>query len=199
MSLERTRLQKFLVAAGFGGIPFVACFVVLGAAAPGYDSLRNPISALEFTSFGVAQRANFFIFGMVLCAFGVGLRNELGQGRGAALIPAFQVLGGIGVIGDALFVSNPMHMVCDLIAFNSALIVVFFFAWRFGREPRWKGWRAYSILTALLMMGFLTAFGIANHFSGPSGLMEKLASCMRSIWSVVFAARLLGGDYLDGR
>jgi Protein of unknown function (DUF998) len=198
LSAARSGLQKALLAAGFGGILFIATYVALGLLAPGYNSLRDTISAIEFATIGAAQRANFFLFGLLLCAFAAGLRRELVGGRGAALIPFFQALGGMGVIGDAVFIQNPLHLVCDLVAFNSALIVLFLFAWRFGREPAWKGWRAYSIITALTMMAFLTVFGFALHLGGPAGLMEKLASCVRTLWSALFVANLLGGKSLAG-
>jgi hypothetical protein len=124
------------------------------------------------------------------------LRSELGAGRGAVLIPFFQFLSGVGVAGDAIFIHEPLHLVCDLIAFNSALLVLFLFAWRFSGDARWKGWTAYSILTALLMMAFLTAFGVANHLGGPAGAFEKLASLMRTSWSVVLVSQLYSGRTL---
>ena len=194
--MQRTSLQKCLLSVGFGGILFISTFVLLGIAAPGYDSIRNTISALEFTPLGVAQRANFFVFGLLLCCFAAGLRQELSQGRGAVLIPFFQALGGIGVIGDAIFIYEPLHLICDLIAFNSSLIVLFLFGWRFRREAEWKGWSAFSIATAILMMLFLTAFGFTNHPGGPAGVMEKLASGTRTLWSVLFVGRLLSGKSL---
>jgi hypothetical protein len=88
-------------------------------------------------------------------------------------------------------------MVCDLIAFNSALLVLFLFAWRFWNDTRWKGWTAYSIISALLMMAFLTAFGFANHVGGPAGAMEKIATAWRSLWSALLTAKLLAGARLD--
>ena len=196
--LQRSPTQVLLLATGFSGVLFISVFLTLGALAPGYDSMRNTISALEFTSVSGGQRANFFIFGILLCCFAVCLRRELVPGRGAVLIPLFQVLSGIGVIGDAIFIYEPLHLVCDLVAFNSALMVLFLFGWRFRREPAWKGWSAYSIGSAIAMMAFLAAFGFANHFGGPAGLLEKLATCTRSIWSALLAARLLGG-YRLGR
>jgi len=192
----RSGLQFSLLATGFAGVLFIAAYVALGLLAPGYDSARDTISALESTTLSAAQRANFFVFGALLCAFALGLRRELVGGRGAFLIPFFQAAGGIGVIGDAIFIFNPLHLACDLVAFNSALLVLFLFAWRFRREPGWKGWTAYSIVTALVMMAFLAAFGFANHLGGPAGLMEKLASCTRTLWSALFAGRLLAGRHL---
>ena len=196
VKLARSRTQTFLLAAGFGGVLFIVAYVILGALAPNYDPVRQTISALEFTALSVAQRINFFIFGVLLCLFAVGLRGELDHGKGAMLIPFFQLLSGLGVIGDALFIHEPLHLVCDLITFNSALLVLFLFAWRFRGDSRWTGWAAYSIITAVLMMAFLTAFGFANHAGGPAGAMEKLATVWRSLWSALLTARLLAGARL---
>jgi len=188
--------QRMLLLCGFGGLLFIGVFVVLGALAPGYSQLHDTISAIEFTPLGAAQRANFALFGALMCGFAVAMRNELSPGRGSAVIPLFQTLGGLGVIGDAIFIYEPLHMVCDLVAFNSALLVLILFAWRFKREEQWRGWSAYSIGTALLMMLLLSAFGFMNHVGGPAGAMEKLASAIRTAWSAALAARLLGGARL---
>ena len=194
--MQRSNRQRALLAAGFGGVLFILTYLTLGALAPGYDALRDTISALEFTTLGLAQRINFLIFGMTLCTFAVALRRELGTGRGAVLIPIVQCMAGVGVIGDAIFAHEPMHMVCDLIAFNSSLLVLFLFAWRFANDGRWKGWTALSILTAVLMMSFLTAFGVTNHVGGPAGLFEKLASVTRTTWSVLLLRALYAGRVL---
>jgi Protein of unknown function (DUF998) len=196
IGVHRSKAQTALLAAGFGGVLFVMTFFVLGAMAPGYDALRETISALEFTALGFAQRINFFVFGLMLIAFAFALRRELGGGRGAILIPAFQCLSGIGVAGDAIFIHEPLHTVCDLITFNSALLVLFLFAWRFSGDGRWRGWTAFSIVTAVLMMAFLTAFGVANHLGGPAGAFEKLASLTRTSWSALLVGRLYSGRRL---
>lgn len=197
MNTVRSGFQVFLLAAGFAGILFIAAFVILGLLVPGYNFARDSISALEFTRRGAAQRVNFFVFGLLLCAFAAGLRRELAGGSGAFLIPFFQAVGGVGVIGDAIFIYEPLHTACDLVAFNSALLVVFFFAWRFRHETGWRGWTTYSMVTGLTMMASLAAFGFANHLHGPAGLMEKLASSIRTLWSAIFVARLLSGKHLD--
>ncbi len=197
--IRRSGVQSLLLATGFSGVFLFSVFTILGALAPNYSFAHDTISALEFTPLGVAQRANFFAFGLFLCAFAAALRPELAPGWGSVVIPLFQLFSGIGVIGDAVFIHDPLHLVCDLIAFNSALIVLFTFAWRFRRENRWKGWGTYSLITAILMMALLAAFGAANHLGGPAGLLEKLAASTRTLWSAVFAARLLAGARLDQR
>jgi len=196
-SAPRSGLRKLLLATGFSGVVFFSVFTILGALAPNYSFARDTISALEFTPLSFAQRANFFVFGLLLCAFAAGLRGELAGGRGGVIIPLFQLFSGIGVMGDAIFIHDPLHLVCDLIAFNSALLVLFTFTWRFWRDGRWKGWATYSILTAILMMALLAAFGAANHLGGPAGLLEKLAASTRTLWSALLAGRLLSGARLE--
>jgi hypothetical protein len=183
--------QVLLLSSGFAGLLFIAAFLLLGTVATPYNPVRDTISALEFTSLALAQRLNFAGFGILLIAFAVALRMKLHPGRGAQLIPFFQFLSGMAVIGDGLFIHEPLHMVCDLVAFNSALLVPLLFAWRVWPDPRWRPWAYYSIATALLMMSCLTAFGMANHSGGPAGVMEKLATVPRTVWSALLTIKLL--------
>jgi len=196
-SAGRSQALRLSLVTGFGGVLFFIGFVVLGLVARDYSSARDTISALEFTTVSSMQRINFLVFGLLLCAFAVALRLELASGRGAKLIPLFQLIAGLGVIGDAIFIHDPLHLICDLVGFNSALLVLLLFAWRFRYDVRWKGWGAYSIVTAMLMVAFLTMFGLANHFGGPAGAMEKLATATRSVWSALLTIRLLRGVRLN--
>jgi hypothetical protein len=195
-SKVRSRAGTLMLLGGFGGISFIATFVVLGFTTPGYDSLHETISALELTPIGLGQQINFFVFGVLICFFALGLRRELQQGFGAELIPLFQFFGGLGVIGDAIFIRSAPHLACDLVAFNSSLCVLFLFGWRFRGDRRWPGWSAYSIFTAIAMMTLLFGFGMALHFGGPAGLLEKLAAATRTVWSVLLVSRLLAGARL---
>ena len=191
----RAHSTTLMLLAGYGGILFIATYLFLGFVTPGYNSLRDTISSLELTPYGLAQQINFFVVGTLNCVFALGLRREMREGFGRVLIPAIQFLAGLGVIGDAIFIHGMPHLTCDLITFNSALCVLFLFAWRFRRDPNWRGWTAYSIFTAIAMMAFLFGFGMANHLGGPAGLLEKTATILRTIWSILFVSRLL----LDNR
>jgi hypothetical protein len=188
--------QVVFLFSGFAGLLFISTFLLLGSIATPYNPVRDTISALEFTSLGLAQRLNFALFGLLLIAFAFALRIELRHSRGARLIPLFQFLSGLAVIGDGLFIHEPLHMVCDLVAFNSALLVPLLFAWRSWPNLRWRAWAYYSIAAALLMMSFLTAFGLANHSGGPAGVMEKLATVTRTLWSTLLTIKLLRGARL---
>lgn len=192
----RPRSTAVLLAMGYGGVLFIVSFTVLGFLAPGYDSLRDSISALERTPLHLAQQINFFLFGVLLSLFSLGLHREMQAGFGATLIPVFQFLAGLGVIGDAIFLRPVPHMMCDILAFNASLGVLFLFAWRHRHDPRWRGWSTFSVAAAIAMMVLLFSFGLADHYGGPAGLMEKLAATVRTIWSVLLVTRLLAGSSL---
>jgi hypothetical protein len=66
----------------------------------------------------------------------------------------------------------------------------FVFARRFASEPRWHGWAIYSVITGLLTIGFITAFGAVGAHGGLAGLYERLAVGVHSLWSFVLLVRL---------
>jgi hypothetical protein len=105
--MHQSKAQTALLAAGFGGVLFALTFIVLGALAPNYDALRETISALEFTALGFAQRINFFVFGLMLLAFALALRRELGAGRGAVLIQPFNVCPGSAWLATRFLFTSP--------------------------------------------------------------------------------------------
>lgn len=194
---RRSLSDMLLLSTGFAGVLFVLAFTILGEFVPGYDLLRDPISALLFTRSGLAQRINFLVFGLLLCVFAIGLRRELMPSKTAAIvIPSFQFLCGVGVIGAGAFIYGIPHLVCDLIAFNSSLVVLFAFAWWFRRVMRWSGWSIYSAFTAALMMVLLAAFGFLTRAGGPAGGAEKLATATRTLWTALLTAKLLRGARL---
>lgn len=192
----RSLTQNLLLLCGFSGVLFIAAFIVLGELALNYKPMEGTISSLEFTSVGFAQQVNFIVFGLLLIGFAFALRAELPSGRSARLIPLFQFVSGLAVFGDGLFIHDPFHLTCDLIAFISALIVLLLFAWRFWPQRRWRAWAYYTIATALLMVAFLTAFGLNKHPGQPGGLMEKLATVTRSLWSMLLTITLFRGARL---
>ncbi len=192
----RSAIQTALLLAGTSGLLFILVFLLLGVVTPGYDPTHGTISALEFTAVGPLQQINFIVFGLLMVCFAVGLRHELRRGRAAVLAPTFQLVSACAVIGDGIFIYEPLHLICDLIAFNATIVMLFLFAWRFWSDPRWNGWAAYSIFTAVLMMAFLTAFGIANTHGGPAGTFEKLATATRTAWSILLVWKLICGRRL---
>ena len=191
---HRAVMQNWrLLLGGCAGVLFISVFSVLGAISPAYDFTHRSISSLEFEPLGYVQQINFVLFGLLQLVFAYAMRIELKGGKGEVAIPAFQAICAGAVVGDGLFIHDPAHLTFDLIAFNSTMVVLLMFAWRFRGDPRWKGWSAYSVASVLGMIVCLTAFGFANAHGGPSGLFERLAVLIRTTWSVVFVGRLVLG------
>lgn len=185
-------VQRLLLACGIvGPVLFIVTFIIEGATRPAYNSLLLTVSALENGSLGWIQVANFIVFGFFIAGFAIGLRNALVAGIGVTSLPLFEGFVALGLIGDGIFTHDPLHTVCDVLTFTSALVVCIIFARRVARDPRWKGWATYSIVTGILLVVLLTTFGVAMSLHGPAGLFEKLAVLVRATWTVLLAVRLL--------
>lgn len=197
---ERSLAQKLLLSCGiFGSLFFTTTYLIEGAMHPGYNLIRETISALELVSNGWTQQANFIIFGVLILCFTVGLRKELKGGVGALSVPILQGLVAVGLIISGIFIHEPLHTIGDFISFISLVVGFFVISIRFAKDPGWKGWALYSIFSAILMMVFLAAFGNSLHNGGPAGLFERLAGLTRSLWTIIFVGRLLTGKKLASR
>jgi hypothetical protein len=185
-------VQRLLLACGVvGPVLFNVTYLIEGVSRPGYNSLILPISALEAGSLGWIQDANFIVFGLLIGCFAVGLRKAFIRGFGAVVVPLLEGFVMLGLIGDGIFTRDPLHTACDILTFTAAVATSLVCARRFAGDPRWRGWAAYSIATAILAVIFLILFGVAMTHNGPAGLFEKLATLIRSIWTFLLAIRLL--------
>lgn len=203
---EQRRLEvlvKRLSSAGLlgcgllGSVLFTVTYLIEGALHPGYNPLRETISSLELVSYGWTQQASFMLFGFFTLCFALGLRKELQGGIGATWFPLLQGFVALGMGMSGVFVFEPLHTIGDLITFVSTIVGFFVLARRFTNEPNWKGWALYSVINAFLMMASLAAFGIALKHGGDAGLYERLAGLIKSVWTVLFVARLLTGTHVS--
>ena len=194
----RTFMHTLLLCCGIiGSILFSVTYFTFGAITPDYDMMRQAISDLELIKHGWIQNANFIVFGLFICAFAAGLRKELVSGYGITWLPLMQVFMALGLILSGIFIYQPIHTPASVLSFVSLIISFFLFTRRFAGDPRWKGWAAYSIISAVLAMFFLAMFGYAKSNNGAyAGVFERLVVVTRAIWSVIFTIRLLDGKRL---
>ncbi len=150
-------------------------------------------AALKWPGMDGVQQINFILYGILNIGIAVGLAKSLKPNWHTVLINTLQSLSGLALIGDGLFIYEPLHFICDLFTFNSSLLLLFLFTHIFYKAPGWKGWVIYTILTAVMMLFFLTEFGLAHKSHGPAGLYERLAVLPKSIWTIILALRLLSG------
>ena len=206
-------IHRLLLSCGVvGPVLFIGTFLIEGATRPNYDAWRQAVSALSLGDGGWIQNANFIVFGILLGCFAVGLRAALAPGIGATWAPRLQVLVALGLIVDGVFVQDPapgyppgtsvlatptihgiLHLLGTFLIFIARVAWCFVLARRFARERFWHNWAIYSIVTAILMMVFLAAFGATSANTGPAGLFERMATIVTSLLTVLLAVRLLAG------
>ena len=111
-TIEKTRpvSLKYLLAGGIiGPLLFILVFLIAGAARPGYDPMRQPVSSLSIGPRGWVQMGSFILTGALIFAFAVGLRRILRGPGGSFWGPALLMLVGLGLFGAGFFVTDPMN------------------------------------------------------------------------------------------
>jgi Protein of unknown function (DUF998) len=86
-------------------VVFAAVLLIEGARRPGYDPAYHTGSELALGERGWIVRANFFLMGVGMLAFAVGVARTLDGLLGAVLLAIF----GVGAIVAGVFVPDPIR------------------------------------------------------------------------------------------
>ncbi|HVS92434.1 MAG TPA: DUF998 domain-containing protein [Mucilaginibacter sp.] len=195
---HRPLWHNFLLCCGIiGSVLFSIAAFSYGAVSPNYDMMRQPMGELELLRYGWVQSVNFVVFGLFIFAFAFGLYRELKDGYGALLLPVLQGFVALGLVLSGIFIHEPFHTQASMLAIISLVISFFVFAVRFAGDPRWRGWAAYSIASALVVTVLLAIFGYLKAHNGAyAGVLQRAAIFTRSLWLLIFTVRLMGGTGL---
>ncbi|MDR3693835.1 DUF998 domain-containing protein [Mucilaginibacter sp.] len=196
MPANKPLWQVVLLCCGFAGILFTLIYTVFGFFTPGFNAFRDTISGLELVKNGWVQQGNFMLYGVLTILFTIGLSKELIKSANARYIVLFQLLIGTGLIGEAIFIHEPPHQICDIIVYISAPVVLFLFTWQFYKTNSWKGWIVYSLVAAFMMMALkgLSMVAVANHHW--PGLFERFVFLPYFFWLFVLIIKMLSGRRL---
>ncbi len=204
-------ITLLLVSCGvIGSVIFTTTYLIEGITRPGYNALQQPISALSLGPGGWVQQINFIVFGLFMLCSAIGWRLVLKPGTSSIWYPLFRGIAGLGLIFDGFFSQDPavgypvgallgtptfhgaIHTVFAFIAITTLALGCFVFARRFAREPHWRGWATYSVITGLLTIIFIAIFGVAtSHAASMAGLFERMATGFDAIWGLLLVVRLL--------
>lgn len=223
MLTENSQVQSYplatrlLIACGaIGPILFILVFLFEDATRSGYSAWHNFVSTLSLSNQGWMQIANFLICGVFMLCFALGLRQVLRSGKGAVWGPLLLGIFGLSLIIAGLFVTDPslsyppgassstqtlhgtVHGANAPIAFGSLTIAIFVLARRFAKDPAWRGWALYSLITGILLVGFFIACLVVAQLdqngvlpNSPTGLFERIAIILGWGWLALVALRLL--------
>lgn len=177
---------------------FFAIMLVLGAVSPGYDAISRMGSELSLGPLGGIMIANFLGLGLVEVAFGAMLWRSVGPAFSGRLGAAMVMLVGVAFVDAGVFLTDragapvTTHGVLHVLA----AVAIFFIAVPIGglalawRCRRWRGFAAYSALTAvatpLLLVATFTSGGI-------EGLMERVVIGVALAWLTTLAWRARRG------
>lgn len=134
----------------------------------GFSDVPWP-SGLALGPLGWLQALNFAFFGLTLIVFALGLhRGVAPSGRLSWAGPALLVVAGVALV-LAAFETDPypmkglqtwhgaIHFLAFVLLVLSFLPSLFFWWRRLGRDPRWRGYALYTLITALVYVLLLLA------------------------------------------
>ncbi|HEU0168041.1 MAG TPA: DUF998 domain-containing protein [Chloroflexota bacterium] len=198
--------HRLLLGCGAAGpLLFAAAYSIEGATRPGYNALRDTISALSLGPSGWMQVANFVLFGVITAISAIAWRASLAPGRGAVAIPVLKLVLAVGLVAAGLSLMDPsgapvgtvhgaIHNIASYVTLTGTWISTFIFAARFAQEPRWRWWSVFAVLSALLVIAMLAGMGMALARHGDAGLFERLATLATLPLGLAVTIRLLAGS-----
>jgi hypothetical membrane protein len=182
---------------------FVLMVVIEGFLVTGYSHMTQQVSDLGayslYGSYALLQNLNFCVFGTLVVAFAIGLRQQL---------PASRVMTTSLALGGALFFlvgffpdqPNPWPAVAHyLLAQLSGLsiFVSMFFAWRRLRHSVanegdiWRRYGTFSLASLVLIIVSFFVFAMFGQPGSPvTGLLQRVFGFFVLLWIEVMALRL---------
>jgi hypothetical protein len=205
------RLLRCGVAAGPA---FVTVFLLEGAVREGYRPLRHPVSSLALGSRGWIQTGNFAVAGTLFLAAAAGLARAGDAAAGSRAAPALIGAAGAGLIGSAVFTTDPVsgyppgtpdafaQPSAAGTAHNLGAIPVFLGLPAAALICGWRSWRAgqrgfalYSAGTAVTMLATMglagAGFGQSPRLVNLGGLFQRASIITGFTWLTARSAQAL--------
>jgi hypothetical protein len=205
-------MRKFLLACGIASsLLYVFMNVFVAMRWPAYNSVSQTVS--ELSAVGAPTRPLWVSLGvaytLLVTAFGWGVRASASQNR------RLRVVGGLIVaygLGGVVWPFTPMHQRAVLAAGGGTLsdtmhltlgavtVLLMFLAIGFGAAAFGKRFRAYSIVTVVILLAFGALTGLdaprvgANLPTPLTGVWERINIGVFLLWVVVLAVMLWRGN-----
>lgn len=188
--------------------------IIAGELRPGFDHVGQYISELgeRGSSTGVFMRYGGFVATGLLhvcfaAAFYATLARIYDRPRLTLLVASLIALNGLGRIGAGIFACEPgcaapeiltqrLHGLSATIAFLAIAAAALLGTILFRRDERLELLSTYSLITGVAGLQFLALMSASEATHVYTGLYERLASGILSLWVLVTAVRLaaLAGD-----
>lgn len=196
---------RILLAIGAAGpVVFLGLATLAALFTPGYNMLAHPVSELALGPSGWLQTLNFYLFGLAIIVFAVGLFRSLPRpswvGTGLLIITgACMVASGIfpgDLKGAPETDTGAIHNLLFLVLILALIISYFFSAFSFRKLAGWRGYMWATVLVPFVVFGLVFVFiGFASDIGDPlyaiGGLIQRLLLAVAFGWMTLTAWRLL--------
>ena len=189
---------------------FVGAFTLAGWFRPGYDPLREYVSALSTGPRGWIQIANFVVVGGLLLVFARGVAVEFQHRNTSKAGPLLLRIIAISLLLSGPFVMDPattppsasslhgtLHGILGGLVFSLMPINCFVFLRLFREEHQWRPFQSWTlaagtiIAAAVILLTIATKVPAAAHaLTAWRGLIQRAALIPYMCWLFVFALRL---------
>ena len=179
-----------------------------GALRDGYDPVRQYMTELTSGPTAALVNADFFLGGVLIAVFAIGLWDALGRDRIATVIALLVLVKAAATIGTGLVhgdvdplvrtPSGQLHNTLVAIGNVALAIACLIAAWRF--PARWRGLTAYNVGTAVLtivllvVLATMTTGGTARAdapLANIGGLVQRLSMFVADLWPAMIGWRML--------
>src|SRR5918997_3251377 len=168
--LERRSVIAALATAGIAGpIIFAVVALVHSLLRPDHSLVTHPVSALAAGPSGWLQNANFFLFGVLMIAYAIGLHLGVRPTKWGMVGVTFLVLSGVGLLWGGVFPATDatgafdgdrlLHIPGFIMTFLGGGIGLIVMSRRMTRDPRWQSVATYALATGTAMLVLILAGG----------------------------------------
>jgi hypothetical protein len=205
VSSQRWTLSRSLLAIGAAGpIVFLAVATLTALLDPSYNMARQPMSELALGPNGWLMTANFFLFGLAIIAFAIGLFRSLPRGSWVATV--LLVISGLGIFASGIFptdikgapetATGSLHNLLFLVVFLALIISYIFSALALRKLAGWRGHTWTTALMPIVVFGLLfVLIGFGSDIGDPlyaiGGLIQRALIAVAFGWMTVTGGRLL--------
>jgi hypothetical membrane protein len=170
-------------------LPFLFSALVLLQAhlQPGYSHVAQPISALAAFPLGWIQNVNFYVGGMLVLCYAVGLYVAVRPIARAAIGPSLIALSGAGLIlcgafpwtqENGTFVEPVGHAIGAVMTFGGASVGHMLISRRLRRDADWKSLASYVLASGITMLVLFSMVGFALASTSPlhpwTGALQRI-------------------------
>ncbi len=203
----KNKIVYFSLSGVIAPLLFIILVLGLGMLEPGYNHLTQMMSILGGVEGvrGITFNAGVALIGILIIASGVGLHKSISNG--SRIGPVMIVVGGLGLIGSAIFHCNVdcanvisqtfvgiMHILCAFIAGMNLAVSPFFIFLRIHKDPVWKDYRWFTLAMGIfanipgvmLWVSFFT-----TRMPEIEGLIQRLGIVFPLIWMGVMSFKML--------